>query len=308
MINPIVEIAVRESAEKSRQGPKPISYEKLMPYVLKTLPFLVQCAQSKEELPTYSDVSTAIGAGNAKNANRGFGAIMTILRMLEERSDRFDAGIPDITTIVRRKGKSQGGIGVFDRPELMDASEAQKREWVDRQQVLSRRFREWDQVLAILGITPMNNLMPPAERLEAFARTSGHASGKSQEHQAIQDWIGAHLQAAGVDVEGNIVVHQEYLFWSLDRLDVIVKADLEWVGVEVKPSGASDDEVRKGIYQVVKYQALLNAELLIEGSPKSARCILVTGGPFPKTLWSVAKRLNIRVIERVLDLMDRPAI
>ena len=95
----------------------------------------------------------------------------------------------------------------------------------------------------------------------------------------------------------------EYPFWSLDQLDVCVKTADEWVGFEVKPSTADSDEVRRGLFQVMKYRSLLRAELLAEGSNKSHRCLFILGGALPTDLRGLAKRFGIVPVENVSKKM-----
>lgn len=106
------------------------------------------------------------------------------------------------------------------------------------------------------------------------------------------------------DLEGEIQsVDTEYSFWSLDQLDVCIKTTDEWIGFEVKPSTADSDEIRRGLYQVMKYRSLLRAELLAEGSIQSHRCLFVLGGVLPSDLRDLAKRFGIAPIENILKKM-----
>jgi len=248
-------------------------------------------------------VSDATGAGSPQNANWGFGPIVLVLDSLAEIS-KFSGGIPNITTIVRNTGKPTIGLGVFKHAQLEDGSKSDKDAWLKSERKQVFRFKRWDEVLSFLEIQKMKDLTPPAIVLQAFERTSSHQSGKSPEHQAIQNWLQNNSSTVGIaSNEGIVFEQQEYLFWSLDRLDLLLKTSNEWIGIEVKPSGASDDEIRKGLYQVIKYRALLDAELLAEGLPQSSSCILVTGGLFPPSLKALAERFQIRVIENVTKRM-----
>lgn len=89
----------------------------------------------------------------------------------------------------------------------------------------------------------------------------------------------------------------EYLFWSLDRLDVIIKTTEEWIGFEVKPLSASPQELRKGVYQAVKYNALMRADMRDHGVVKPCRCILVIQGLLTVDLKQLANRLRVKVVE-----------
>jgi hypothetical protein len=302
-IHTIVEKSVRDSVAASRS--KPISYEKLLPYTINTLRFLVACAQ-KEKLPTYQEVTNEIRAGSAQNANRGFGSIIRILNTLTLEAKFSGLLIPDITTIVRNTGKQTSGSGIFKRVELENKKPKEKQEWLQSERIRVFDFKKWDLVLLFLGLKRMRNLVPPKSSLEEFDRASRKLRGKSPEHQCLQDWIENHPAAAGLLIEETIrSSHQEYLFWSLDRLDIIFKTDKEWIGVEVKPSSASDQELQKGMYQVMKYRALIDAALLAEGAVQSSCCVLVIGGSLPSSLRPLADRFRINVIENATQMMSK---
>jgi hypothetical protein len=302
-VHTIVEKSVRNSVAASRL--KPISYEKLLPYTINTLRFLVACAQ-KERLPTYQEVTNEIRAGSAQNANRGFSSIIRILNALTLETKFSGLLIPDITTIVRNTGKQTSGPGIFKRAELENKKPQEKQAWLLSERIRVFDFKKWDLVLSFLGLKPMRNLVPPQSSLEEFDRVSSKLRGKSQEHQSLQDWIENHPVAAGLFVGETIrSSHQEYLFWSLDRLDILFQTDKEWIGVEVKPSSASDQELQKGMYQVMKYRALIDATLLAEGAIQSCRCVLVIGGALPSSLRPLANRFQIDVIENATRTMSK---
>jgi len=287
--------AVDESVSRQNGGRR-IGKEKLLCYTGPTLSFLAQCATA-QKLTNYTEVSRAIGINNPQWANAAFAPVNRVIQaVVKERL--FGAGsIPDITSIVTQKGKASFGRGLmYDHEDLAKLSHAEQ---LARVQVLRDdvfRWPYWLQLLALLGLKPLDDLSLGEEELARFASQS-YARGKSPEHQRMQECIRENPLAAA-KLTGILRYSAcEYLFWSLDRLDVIAKTDDEWVGFEVKPSRSPSDEIRKGIYQAIKYQALIKADLLERGIVRRARCVLVCGGSLPKELRSLSERFGIEVRE-----------
>src|SRR5258707_10171923 len=164
-IHTIVEKSVRDSVAASRS--KPISYEKLLPYTINTLRFLVACTQ-KEKLPTYQEVTNEIRAGSAQNANRGFGSIIRILNTLTLEAKFSGLLIPDITTIVRNTGKQTSGSGIFKRVELASKKPWEKQAWLQSERIRVFNFKKWDIVISYIDLNLMRNLVPPRSNLKVF--------------------------------------------------------------------------------------------------------------------------------------------
>lgn len=87
---------------------------------------------------------------------------------------------------------------------------------------------------------------------------------------------------------------------SRDRLDVFFDTEDEWVGVEVKAARSDDADVLRGLFQCVKYKAILTAMLLTEQKDADARAVLVLEGLLPTQLLPLKNMLGIQVIESVV--------
>jgi hypothetical protein len=165
-----------------------------------------------------------------------------------------------------------------------------------RQEVF--RWPYWMQLLALLGLEPLADLASDDGALTKFASQSG-PKGKSPEHIQMQECIRSNPRLVLPKLQGDVESSScEYLFWSLDRADVVIKTSEEWIGFEVKPSTAPSEELKKGIFQVMKYRALLSADLLSRGKICRSRCVLVIGGSLPKELCMLATRFGIEVFEK----------
>jgi hypothetical protein len=221
-----------------------------------------------------------------------------ILKIVESEHI-FGAGlIPDITAIVTQKGKSTFGRGLLlGHKEIAGKSRGEQLSDVEILRQEAFRWPFWMQLLALLGLKALANLSPDDDGLTRFA-SQPSPRGKSPEHLNMQDCICGDPKLAAPNLQGEIESsHCEYLFWSLDRADVVTRTTEEWIGFEVKPKGSPFEELKKGIHQVVKYRALIAADLLSRGLIRPSRCVLVIGGYLPKELRELTARLGIEVVE-----------
>ena len=87
----------------------------------------------------------------------------------------------------------------------------------------------------------------------------------------------------------------EHFFDSGDKVDVFFKTSNEWIAVEVKSKNSGSEDVKRGLFQCVKYKAVMDAEVRVSGLPVRTRAILVLGGAFPQELERTKKILGIDV-------------
>ena len=73
----------------------------------------------------------------------------------------------------------------------------------------------------------------------------------------------------------------------------------QWIGGGVKSHLSPVEDVLRGLYQCVKYRAVMEAVQIAENRPRAARAILVLGGKFPKELIALQNLLGIEVISQV---------
>ncbi len=100
----------------------------------------------------------------------------------------------------------------------------------------------------------------------------------------------------------------EYVLPSLDTIDVLFKSLARWTAVEVK-SAVSDGvlgDYERGIYQIVKYSAILNAmrKDARYKIPESIVVILVLESSLPHSLKTIATKLQVQILEHVKPTSD----
>lgn len=69
--------------------------------------------------------------------------------------------------------------------------------------------------------------------------------------------------------------------------------------MEVKPASSAEADIVRGLYQCIKYVAVLEARQSVEQKPQNARAILALGGKFPRSLVGLRNMLGVSVCESV---------
>jgi hypothetical protein len=160
------------------------------------------------------------------------------------------------------------------------------------------RFEGWDEIIADYGLNPTNQPIPGLDvEFEPKApRKDGWTTGpESEAHKALKNWVAKHPGAIKSKIKyktGTV----EWLFASSDRADVMFSHGQGWTAAEVKSLEAPDAELERGIYQCVKYQALLRAELKAMGKVPAGYAVLVTERHLSASLQTLADLLGVRFV------------
>ena len=182
-------------------------------------------------------------------------------------------GLPLITAIVVNKAtRLPGSSWLPEGTEHLSPAE-RRRAYADmRDKVFA--FEGWDTLLHEFGSSPIEPTVKDLNdegRARAFYLERTGGVGEADVHRMLKQYVADHPASIGLaSVEG---VDQEYLFISGDRCDIVF--DLGGDGdavVEIKDQQRG--ELVRGIYQAVKYRALMEAEKgLGEGYPVSAHLV-----------------------------------
>ena len=113
--------------------------------------------------------------------------------------------------------------------------------------------------------------------------------GEGEEHKKIKDRLARFPQEIGISPSDT--PETEYVFRSSDKADLLFRTGEEWIAVEVKPS--HDPDIKRGLYQCVKYEALLKAEIKVDKEPVKGRTILVVGRELSQEEEELRKILDI---------------
>lgn len=207
----------------------------------------------------------------------------------------YDPNIPLLNVlVVDKSGKPGPGIDGYLR-ERYGSWRAPAR----RAEICARAAREvyeygyWDQVYAdVFGADPPGD--PDIRLREGDGKSTDGRSGggpESPEHKKLKLFVRDNPTAIGLSA--GAVGKEEFLLLSGDQMDVLFLEQTGTTVVEVKSTRSGYYDFQRGIYQCVKYRAVMDAQLEGVSGNKSVRSILVTEAPLPGDLEALARRLKI---------------
>jgi hypothetical protein len=116
---------------------------------------------------------------------------------------------------------------------------------------------------------------------------------ESEEHLRLKCYVKAHPQKFGAPENCHAVA--EKLLKSRDEIDVCCTVSGEQLAIEVKSVRSNDSDIERGIFQCVKYRAVLEAEAKCDDKGPKIRTRLVSEGPLSAECVRQAKLLGIEV-------------
>ena len=258
----------------------------------KAFPILVRQAIASMPI-TYSNLADELDMPNPRNLNYVLGSIGQTLKNL---SEYWNSDIPQIQSIVvnRTSGLPGEGISWFitDDDNYKDLSLKQRRQLVEYilQKVYS--YYRWHEVLSFLGLEPAIPDIPI--RAEEVAKIS--RGGESQAHKSLKLYISQNPGLFSLPY-ASTYSEIEHPLPSGDILDVFFDYRDEHVGVEVKSEISDVSDIVRGLYQCVKYQAILEARQAVRGITQNVRTFLVLADDFPNGLIPLRNVLGVNVID-----------
>lgn len=119
---------------------------------------------------------------------------------------------------------------------------------------------------------------------------------ESAAHRALKRWVMLNPKAFtdyGVFGPGL----KEASLSSGDRLDVHFRNETMQLAVEVKSVQSPLDEIKRGVFQCIKYRSVLRAMQIVEGYAPNAQAVLVLDGPAPVEVSKLASMLTVRILD-----------
>jgi len=256
------------------------------------LPLLVRQTQIRRET-IYSDLAHKLGMPNPRNLNYVLGYIGEALQSL---STEWNETIPPIQCLVVNKQTGLPGEGIwwFITPEEDFHSLSREGQQTVLRGELQKVFEypRWPAVLDAFGLLGRLD----SSILDEASKVRG--GGESQQHRRLKEYIRDHPEAVQLPAmigRGRT----EFPLPSGDSLDVLFQDGDDWWAVEVKSAISGISDIVRGIFQCVKYRAVIEALQATQGLPQSARAILVLESDFPRELDSRKQVLGIEVIDNV---------
>lgn len=260
------------------------------------LPLLVAQAKARNTI-TYGQLALEMDMPNPRNLNHVLGTVADELIVL---SKKWKQTIPPINCLVINKQKKtpQRGIGFhMSLDKFKKLSRARQEEALHDLDRDIWDYPRWDDVLRHLHLPPA---VPTESReLQAIAARAkyGKGGGETEDHRRLKEFVKETPQAIGLPAKLN--GKKEYPFLSADKIDVLFKTSSKWVGVEVKGVRSDEADIMRGIFQCVKYKALMEAAQRYEQTDIDSRVVLVLGGKLPHPLRRVVALLKIEVKEEI---------
>lgn len=155
-------------------------------------------------------------------------------------------------------------------------------------------YRGWDQVAEAFGaeVLPLRHAkLDDAEpiQLPVIPKVFGPESPR---HKALKLWV--RMNPGIFHHFGKFKVgRNEFVLSSGDRLDCYFLNDEGGLAVEVKASNADDNELKRGVYQCVKYRAVLRAEKEALRLPPIGSAVLVSTRRPGHEVRQLLKRLQV---------------
>lgn len=216
--------------------------------------------------------------------------------------EKWGIKIPPLQCLVINKNLELPGEGIdyflADKIDFKNKTNQQRRILIQLLLDDVFSFDRWDQVLSNYGL--------PEDKSNYFVRNKGiiysHSYGKggeSNEHKVLKDYVLKNPSIVGIKSKVDSVI--EYPLPTQDTIDVVFKGKDEIIGVEVKSIISDDNDIIRGMFQCIKYQALLEAEQKIQGNQVNIRMVLAIGGVLIKDLIEIKNTLGIEVVESITN-------
>lgn len=258
------------------------------------LPLLVRQAKSQEPL-YYSELAKEMDMPNARNLNYILGYIGRALLELAKREKTKD--IPAINCLVVSKSSNLPGEGIdffLPKKKFYGLPKNQQRRLLKQLLADIYHYKNWDWVLNKLGLEPYQGEYQKKLIKEA-PKHGGKGGGESPEHLRFKNYIAQHPEYFGLPPD--IIGQTEFELPSMDTVDVLFENGDELVGVEVKSKISDIYDLTRGLFQCIKYKALIDAFQVVNNNQPNSRVVLALETLLPKELVSIKNQLGIDVLE-----------
>lgn len=282
-------------------------------YARKCVPVLVRWIEEENASHTstfrehtYQDLATALGNSKiARPIPHALGLLGSTLEELQEQhSDTFGKKIPPLELLVWSKGAGRPGDSGFSwigikKSSLESYPEAALQSIAAqvRQKIVA--YPHWRKVLKALNLKPLTINLPAGKDVLSDPGFCGRGGKESSEHWRLKHYVADNYSRLGL--KGKQAATVEKALLSGDEVDVLLEnaSGSKVVGVEVKSRISSEADLIRGVFQGVKYRAVLGASEDYEVSrastwlPRAVDVVLVTELPLPANVAALAKRFGI---------------
>lgn len=255
--------------------------ELIREYGHRLLPHLIYAAQ-RRKTPTYSEMANKIGTHH-RVLNHVLGYIRDEITIPRD--------LPMLNAIVVKNDSRLPGESWLPEGTSHLSPEEYKCEFEKFRDVVFA-YQGWVDLLRDLDLEPVQGDIEDLDDRgraysEVLERTGG--GGEGEDHFKLKEYVATHPEIIGLEKESTPFT--EYFFVSGDRADIVFGTSPNtWAIAEIKNGNIA--ELVKGIYQVIKYRALLQAEKG-HGIPVQVDAVLVAY-QIPSEITMFAAKFGIR--------------
>ena len=254
-------------------------------------------AAGRDTTLAYSDAASRL------EKECGFSPIFPALRMgktaaaLQHAIHGRDPFAPLLNVLLVQKGLGLPGSGAQDflvarfpeEPRLgeKDADEVHPEVWARYARLAieeAHRYGGWEALY--------EQLFGPYVPDPFYAPRRRAGGGEGANHKALREWLWKHPECVDRRLR-DVDSKTEVDLLSGDRVDVVYRTKSQVTAIEVKSRDSNWPDLRRGIYQCVKYRAVMEAQEKEEKSARRVRALLVTEIPLPADLARIAERLDV---------------
>lgn len=258
-------------------------------WVKKMIPVLIHWAQcSWDKIHYYSDLARTVGF-SSNQIGHFLGCIDDVIKSL-------DANIPTLNALVVNKKDLLPSYGFeYVYPDYDTYNPKHKQALVVQANKDAHDY-DWTWVLDKLKLKPFKVLNEEeVEKLRNQIAQQYCHSGESEAHKKLKQYIAKHPER--LDISNLQKTEMEFSLLSGDRLDVFFETLNEKIAVEVKSYISDEADITRGIFQCVKYKAVLEAENVFDNRNKESYSILVIEGHLSELQKQLVQDLDIEVFE-----------
>ena len=262
---------------------------------------LIEAADRRETV-SYADVARYIAKRAGPRFARCWHHVGNVVGSVMDRVLEVAPNAPPINTLVVKAGGLPGsGAGLYIERHLHQdyrkLNDDQKRVIVERLHESVWSFNEWRKI----GKKAFGAEFVPPPPVEGESDGKSRRLGRggppeSKEHRKLKEYVAKHPNEFGAPKEckeGMV----EWRLLSSDEIDVWFMSVGEQLAVEVKSRRSTMADIERGIFQCVKYGALLEAQSQVARftTKQNIRALLVSEQPLTPKLSRWANKLDVEV-------------
>lgn len=270
-----------------------VPQEKSRELVKKIVPILIRWAKQGLTTRTYDHLTKELGYEKFSGIGKQLGYIDDVFKRLGELTGE---AIPTLNALVKSKSTGLPSPGFsYVYTSYDDMSESEKKIFVLGLNKEAIEYRHWDWVLSSLGLVPSVIDTTKSEETIRSGKFYG-SGGEGEGHKLLKEYVYNHPESIGL--KGIKKRSMEYVLLSGDRLDIFFELnDASKIAVEIKPNTSPEADIMRGLFQCVKYKAILEAEDRVHGEKSMNSSLLVLGGIMSTQNRMVQESLGITVVE-----------